>query len=263
MATVIGIHAGIVGVWAQDSQVNISFGQPAIEMALDFSSAESNTSEEPIAEQPTSEQPTSEEPIAEQPTSEQPTSEQPIDTSTHQFVEPEPDLASEPEPEPEPIKDLKPESKSLLKPLPKPEPQVKKQTKKTVSKNDTNQALTQKTESSQIKTSAGTQQQTADQEPVPAQFMNISQLIFDGGPPVPLYPKQARLNGEEGLVVVRISIDRWGSVEKSQVFKSSGFELLDHAALDATTNIRFKPYQFKTMSNHVMVDIPFNFILSP
>jgi protein TonB len=246
MATVIGIHAGIVGVWAQDSQVNISFGQPAIEMALDFSSAESNTSEEPIAEQPTSEQPTS---------------EQPIDTSTHQFVEPEPDLASEPEPEP--IKDLKPESKSLLKPLPKPEPQVKKQTKKTVSKNDTNQALTQKTESSQIKTSAGTQQQTADQEPVPAQFMNISQLIFDGGPPVPLYPKQARLNGEEGLVVVRISIDRWGSVEKSQVFKSSGFELLDHAALDATTNIRFKPYQFKTMSNHVMVDIPFNFILSP
>ena len=247
MATVIGIHAGIVGVWAQDSQVNISFGQPAIEMALDFSSAESNTSEPP--------------------TSAQPTSAQPIDTSTHQFVTPEPDLASEPEPEIEPVKDLKPaskpEPKPLLKPLPKSELQIKKQTKKTVPKNDTHQALNQKSEPSQIKTSTGTQKQTADQAPVPAQFMSISQLIFDGGPPVPHYPKQARLKGEEGLVVVRISIDRWGSVEKSQVFKSSGFELLDHAALDATTNMRFKPYQFKTMSHHVMVDIPFNFILSP
>jgi protein TonB len=256
MATVIGIHAGIVGVWAQDSQVNISFGQPAIEMALDFSSAESNTSEPPTSAQPTSAQPTS---------------AQPIDTSTYQFVKPEPDLASEPEPEIEPVKDLKhestpdskPESKPLLKSIPKPEPNIKKQTKKTVSKNDTHHALTQKTESSQIKTSTGTQQQTADQAPVPAQFMSISQLIFDGGPPVPHYPKQARLKGEEGLVVVRISIDRWGSVEKSQVFKSSGFDLLDHAALDATTNMRFKPYQFKTMSHHVMVDIPFNFILSP
>ncbi len=64
-------------------------------------------------------------------------------------------------------------------------------------------------------------------------------------------------------MVVRISIDRWGSVENSQVLRSSGFELLDHAALDATTKIRFKPYQINPLSHRVMVDIPFNFILSP
>ena len=224
MLAVVGIHTVIGGVWAQHSQAKIALAQPAIEMALDFSSVESNTLEEPK-------------------------SEQPIESSPHQVVESEP----------EPKDDLKPESK----PQAKPERKVKQQTQKSISKNDTNKPITQKTELPQIKTSTGTQQQAANHAPLPSQFVRISQLTFDGSPPAPHYPKQARLNGEEGLVVVRISIDRWGGVESSQVYQSSGFELLDHAALDATTNIRFKPYQINPLSHRVMVDIPFNFILSP
>lgn len=249
MVAVVGIHAAIGGVWAQHSQVNISFGQPAIDMALDFSSVESNTSE--------------------QPQSEQPQSEQPIQSSSHQVVAPEPAPLSASVPKPAPVaepkteEDLKSQPKPESKLQAKPESHVKKQTKKTVPKNDTNKAFAQKTEAPQIKTSTGTQQQTSNSAPVPTQFMSISQLTIDGNPPAPHYPKQARLNGEEGLVVVRISIDRWGRVEKSQVFQSSGFELLDYAALDATTNIRFKPYQTNTWVHRVMVDIPFNFILSP
>ena len=221
MLAVVGIHTVIGGMWAQHSQAKIALAQPAIEMALDFSSVESNT--------------------VEQPKSEQPKSEQPLESSPQLVVKSEPES----------------------KPQAKPEPQVKKQTQKSISKNDTNKPITQKTELPQIKTSTGTQQQAANHAPLPSQFVRISQLTFDGSPPVPHYPKQARLNGEEGLVVVRISIDRWGSVENSQVYQSSGFELLDHAALDATTNIRFKPYQINPLSHRVMVDIPFNFILSP
>ena len=221
MLAVVGIHTVIGGVWAQHSQAKIALAQPAIEMALDFSSVESNT--------------------VEQPKSEQPKSEQPLESSPQLVVKSEPES----------------------KPQAKPEPQVKKQTQKSISKNDTNKPITQKTELPQIKTSTGTQQQAANHAPLPSQFVRISQLTFDGSPPAPHYPKQARLNGEEGLVVVRISIDRWGGVESSQVYQSSGFELLDHAALDATRKIRFKPYQINLLSHRVMVDIPFNFILSP
>ena len=221
MLAVVGIHTVIGGMWAQHSQAKIALAQPAIEMALDFSSVESNT--------------------VEQPKSEQPKSEQPLESSPQLVVKSEPES----------------------KPQAKPEPQVKKQTQKSISKNDTNKPITQKTELPQIKTSTGTQQQAANHAPLPSQFVRISQLTFDGSPPVPHYPKQARLNGEEGIVVVRISVDRWGSVENSQVFQSSDFELLDHAALDATRKIRFKPYQINLLSHRVMVDIPFNFILSP
>ncbi len=238
MVAVVGIHAVIGGVWAQHAQVKIALGQPAIEMALDFSSVESNSSE-------------------------QWKSEQPIASSPHQVVEPAPEPEPALEQESESEEDLKPEAKTEAKPQAKPERQEKKQTQKSVSKNDANQAITQKNESPQIKTSTGMQPQTAKNAPVAAQFMRISQLTFDGNPPVPHYPKRARLKGEEGLVVVRIRIDRWGSVEKSQVLQSSGFELLDHAALDATTKIRFKPIQINSPSHRVMVDIPFNFILSP
>ena len=221
MLAVVGIHTVIGGMWAQHSQAKIALAQPAIEMALDFSSVESNT--------------------VEQPKSEQPKSEQPLESSPQLVVKSEPES----------------------KPQAKPEPQVKKQTQKSISKNDTNKPITQKTELPQIKTSTRTQHQSANHAPLPSQFVRISQLTFDGSPPVPHYPKQARLNGEEGIVVVRISVDRWGSVENSQVFQSSGFELLDRAALDATRKIRFKPYQINLLSHRVIVDIPFNFILSP
>jgi protein TonB len=92
--------------------------------------------------------------------------------------------------------------------------------------------------------------------------VSVSQLTFDGSPPMPHYPRQARLKGYEGLVVVRISIDRLGRIEQSHVVRSSGFDLLDAAALEASTALRFKPYRVNAMSQRTVVDMPFNFLLN-
>lgn len=93
--------------------------------------------------------------------------------------------------------------------------------------------------------------------------VSIHQLSFDGKPPAPKYPRQARMSGHEGLVVVRISIDRSGGVQRSRVVLSSGFDSLDEAAMDAASLIRFKPYQVNSVTQSVVADMPFNFILSP
>ena len=92
--------------------------------------------------------------------------------------------------------------------------------------------------------------------------VSVSQLAFDGNPPMPHYPRQARLKGDEGLVVVRIIIDRLGRVEQCYVVRSSGFGLLDAAALEASTALRFKPYRVNAKSKRTVVDMPFNFLLN-
>lgn len=55
----------------------------------------------------------------------------------------------------------------------------------------------------------------------------------------PVYPLQAKANKIEGVVIVRIRIDKNGLVEKAEVI--SGDPLLSQAALDAVRRWRYKP----------------------
>lgn len=58
----------------------------------------------------------------------------------------------------------------------------------------------------------------------------------------PDYPSQARMLGEQGTVVVRITIDENGRVERADVVTSSRSRLLDQAAVDAALGSRCKPF---------------------
>lgn len=55
----------------------------------------------------------------------------------------------------------------------------------------------------------------------------------------PRYPFTARLRGWEGLVVVRLRIDRDGEVSSAVIERSSGHRALDEAALAAAKHARF------------------------
>jgi periplasmic protein TonB len=57
----------------------------------------------------------------------------------------------------------------------------------------------------------------------------------------PEYPRMARQAGIEGDVWVRVLVDRSGSVREALLFKSSGTQALDHAALAAAPHNRFEP----------------------
>jgi len=59
--------------------------------------------------------------------------------------------------------------------------------------------------------------------------------------PKPFYPPRARERGMEGKVTVRVWVNAEGSVERAELVKGSGFELLDRSAHESALEARFKP----------------------
>lgn len=57
----------------------------------------------------------------------------------------------------------------------------------------------------------------------------------------PLYPDESRRLGEEGKVGVNLYIDATGAVADAQLVNSSGFPLLDEAALKFLSQCKFEP----------------------
>lgn len=57
----------------------------------------------------------------------------------------------------------------------------------------------------------------------------------------PPYPSQARQNGQEGSVIIRVHIAADGSVSSLAVRRSSGYSSLDEAALNGVRQWRFAP----------------------
>lgn len=81
-------------------------------------------------------------------------------------------------------------------------------------------------------------------EPPPAQPPNQARI---DAPPRPLkairpeYPKASRQRGEEGDVVLVLSINAQGHVDSASVAESSGYQELDAAAVRAANKARFSP----------------------
>ena len=59
--------------------------------------------------------------------------------------------------------------------------------------------------------------------------------------PKPFYPQRARERGGEGKVTVKVWVNAEGAVERAEVVKGSGFELLDRSAHESALEARFKP----------------------
>ena len=75
----------------------------------------------------------------------------------------------------------------------------------------------------------------------------------------PPYPKQAKRNGWEGTVLLNLSINAKGEVEKVGIAKSSGYQLLDHQARQSASVWRFKPARRNGMAIAVTVQQPIIF----
>jgi protein TonB len=78
----------------------------------------------------------------------------------------------------------------------------------------------------------------------------------------PDYPEPARNRNESGLVSVLVIVNTGGGVEEAQVEESSGFELLDNAALKAARRSRFQPYSENGIPRTVITVIPYRFDLN-
>jgi protein TonB len=57
----------------------------------------------------------------------------------------------------------------------------------------------------------------------------------------PIYPEQAKRWHQQGVVVLALFINESGALDKVEIVKSSGFPLLDNAAIRAMKESRFDP----------------------
>lgn len=78
---------------------------------------------------------------------------------------------------------------------------------------------------------------------------------------LPVYPPIARQIGAQGPVVLRAVIARDGTVESLHVV-SSAHPTLNHAALEAVAQWRFRPYVLNGVAVGVEAQITVNFIMS-
>ena len=75
----------------------------------------------------------------------------------------------------------------------------------------------------------------------------------------PPYPKRAERNGWEGTVLLRLAITATGAVEKVEIAKTSGYELLDQQARASVSAWRFKPARRNGLAIAVTVQQPILF----
>ena len=77
----------------------------------------------------------------------------------------------------------------------------------------------------------------------------------------PAYPSQAVEKGQEGLVLLTVSIDRAGRPQKIELKQSSGFYLLDRSALKAVKKWEFSPARMGALAVETQTTIPVRFRL--
>ncbi|HBR1414501.1 TPA: energy transducer TonB [Klebsiella pneumoniae] len=79
--------------------------------------------------------------------------------------------------------------------------------------------------------------------------------------PAPVYPRKAKRLRQEGEVLIRLTITASGSLGRSEIARSSGYQDLDLAALAAVSGIRCNPYLENGQAISVMTIQPITFKL--
>lgn len=82
------------------------------------------------------------------------------------------------------------------------------------------------------------------------------------GNAVPPYPPEAYRQGQEGVVLLDVTIAATGSVTRLKLYRSSGFRLLDEAAELAVTDWKFEPARYRGRAIAYRVVVPVRFSLT-
>jgi protein TonB len=77
----------------------------------------------------------------------------------------------------------------------------------------------------------------------------------------PHYPDLARRNGWQGLCMVRVAVSASGRAGAVSLARSSGYGILDQAALTAVKRWKFTPRMVRGVSAESTVEVPVNFSL--
>ncbi|SUI80078.1 energy transducer TonB [Shewanella morhuae] len=92
-------------------------------------------------------------------------------------------------------------------------------------------------------------------------IVELTKPLFATQPPKPEYPRIARRKGLEGTATVEVMFNELGEQLALTLVKSSGFSLLDQAALQAVETWQFEAPAPK-LANHYKVTVPIRFALN-
>lgn len=79
--------------------------------------------------------------------------------------------------------------------------------------------------------------------------------------PAPRYPQLAKQRGWEGVVILKVLVEKDGSVGEISVERSSGYDVLDGSALRTVRTWRFSPARMGRLALSSWVRIPVRFRL--
>lgn len=102
----------------------------------------------------------------------------------------------------------------------------------------------------------------AEAPPAPPAPAPVSAPRFDAAylnNPAPPYPRQSRRMGEQGRVLLRVHVTPEGLAGEVRLQNSSGFTLLDQAALDAVKKWKFVPAKQGGAAVAAWVNVPVDF----
>ena len=193
-------------------------------------------------------------------------------------VEPEPAIAPAPEPEPvpEPVPEVFPEPEPVPvveeTPLPKTEPETAPAPESTpdakVAEKPVVAAMVEAGPATEIRVTESPGRASIETSGDATQSSGWTESVesaLDRSPgymhnPKPAYPRAARRRGEEGTVMLLVEVLSNGRVGRVDVEKSSGFELLDGAAVKAVRRWRFVPAKkgLTPVSARVRIPVEFN-----
>lgn len=110
----------------------------------------------------------------------------------------------------------------------------------------------------------GSKQAAVTDEPLVRQCATIDTSMWDNGPSTaylapPSYPGKAKKAEQTGDVIVRVTISSTGAATAAKICKSSGFALLDSAAIKAIRFSRFEPALANGEGVESEMDIPYSF----
>jgi protein TonB len=100
--------------------------------------------------------------------------------------------------------------------------------------------------------------------PAPARLVEITQGETEYiRPPKPVYPTRSKNSGETGVVIIAVYYSTAGHAKRAEVFKSSGYERLDRAALEAVLASQVTPFRRAGVNEDTqfLLKAPINFVL--
>jgi len=90
----------------------------------------------------------------------------------------------------------------------------------------------------------------------------ITEPRFREPPVKPAYPPRAAALDQQGEALVRVRVGPQGDQEEILLWRSSGFELLDRAALATVRRWQFEPYRRDGIAFAAWVQVPIRFTLN-